>query len=77
MPEYVVEDRNTEAQVDDFEAENIDEALKRVCDDFAGFFNIPSSMLVIEKVDEYHGFIGIKIPYAERPYPFEVGEVGR
>jgi len=75
MPQYIVEDLQTEEQVLYFSANDIKDALYltlgELCDR-----GVKKLMMDFEKVDEFHGYVGITLPFGVH-YNYEVGEEGR
>jgi hypothetical protein len=76
MPNYLVEDLQTEEQVEVFEANDINEAIDHVHDDMTGYYGIKAERIRFEVVDDVHGNIAIQLPYGAR-YVYDVGEEGK
>lgn len=73
MPEYVVEDLQTEEQVDSFEADGLIEAANLALLNMCQRISFQYSTEIGDRSNVY---ISIKLPYGE-VYRYEVGEVGK
>jgi hypothetical protein len=74
MPEYVVEDMQTEEQVDNFDAKNIEDAVDILLDQ-QQFIDLNLKNSSIE-INEHYAYITVSLPYGVY-YVYEIGEVGK
>jgi hypothetical protein len=74
MDEYVVENTQTEEQVDSFEEENIKEAIDRLVYKFVHDYEIPRSLICVNHNDDIVAHIIINLPYGDKVV-YEVGDV--
>ena len=74
MPQYIVEDLQTEEQVLYFNANNIKDALYSTLDELCNR-GVEKLLADLERVDEFHGYIRITLPFGAH-YDYEVGEEG-
>jgi hypothetical protein len=74
MHEYVVEDMQIEEQVDNFYAENIEDAVYILLDQ-QQFIDLNLKNSAIE-IKEHSAYITISLPYGVS-YVYEIGEVGK
>jgi hypothetical protein len=75
MPKYIVEDQQTEEQVDFFAAKNMEAAVDHVLhrDDFKSF---APAKVTTEDGGRSNVYITIHLPYGSK-HTYEVGEVGK
>ena len=73
MPMYLVEDMQKEEHVTDMEADNIEDAVAMLYDEFviSGYDHLSRSI-----TNDHVGLVIIQLPYG-RHYIFEVGEEGK
>ena len=75
MPQYIVEDLQTEEQVLIFSANNIQDALYLTLDELCNR-GVEKLLTDLERIDKFRGYVGITLPFGVH-YNYEVGEEGR